>query len=230
MMSIIRLNSINKYYVKGSEYRVHALKDVSIDIAEGEMLAVTGVSGSGKSTLLNILGCIDTFDSGIYMLDGTDVSKCSDRRLAEIRNKHIGFILQKYGLIYGKTVYDNIALPLLLSKNALRSENIENRIDSLLDMLGISDKKHNLAEALSGGQQQRVAIGRAMANHPKILIADEPTGSLDRSTSDEIMNIFTALNKSENMTLIVSTHDPYIYERFPRVIVLEDGKIIKNSV
>ena len=224
-MSLIELNNINKTYTKGIENKVHALKDFSLDIKSGEMVAIVGVSGSGKSTLLNVLGCIDSFDSGTYHFDGIDVNSLSDRKLSDLRNKDIGFILQNFGLIYGKTAFENIALPMIISRDNYSSEQIAIQVKSAMEKVGITEKSKNLVEKLSGGQQQRVAICRAIINKPKLLLADEPTGALDRTTSAEVINIFKELNEKEKMTLVVSTHDPFVYNQFERVIVLEDGKI-----
>ncbi len=224
-MSLIELNNINKTYTKGIENKVHALKDFLLDIKSGEMVAIVGVSGSGKSTLLNVLGCIDSFDSGTYHFDGTDVNSLSDRKLSDLRNKDIGFVLQNFGLIYGKTAFENIALPMIISRDNYSSEQIAIQVKSAMEKVGITEKSKNLVEKLSGGQQQRVAICRAIINKPKLLLADEPTGALDRTTSAEVINIFKELNEKEKMTLVVSTHDPFVYNQFERVIVLEDGKI-----
>lgn len=223
-MSLIELTNINKIYKKGNENKVHALKDVTLQIEKGELVGLVGVSGSGKSTLLHILGCLDKFDSGEYYFNGDDVKKYSDKKLAKVRNEEIGFVLQSFGLILGNTVYNNIALPQLLSSKTKVKE-IEPRIDLILKNLGIFDKKNNLVESLSGGQQQRVAIARAMINKPQLILADEPTGSLDRSTSKDMMDILHSLNKEEGVTIIIATHDPFIYEQCQRIIRIDDGRI-----
>ncbi len=221
---MIELVNINKVYRKGNKNDVHALKDVSLKIEEGELVALVGVSGSGKSTLLHILGCLDDFDSGEYCFKGRNITRLGAKQIARIRNEEIGFVLQSFGLILGNTVYNNIALPLLLSNKTKISE-IEPIIDEILKKLGIYDKKRNLVESLSGGQQQRVAIARAIINNPLLILADEPTGHLDRSTSKDMMDIFHELNKNEGATILISTHDPFIYEQCHRIIRIDDGKI-----
>lgn len=223
-MRLIELKNINKIYKKGNENKVHALKDVSIRIESGELIGLVGVSGSGKSTLLHILGCLDNFDSGEYLFNGNDVKKYHEKRLAILRNKEIGFVLQSFGLIRGKTAFNNIALPLLLS-NDTKSNEIDSNVNMVLEQLGISDKKNSLIEALSGGQQQRVAIGRAIINKPRLILADEPTGALDRTTSKDMMDLLTGINKEKGTTVIIATHDPFIYEQCQRIIRIEDGEI-----
>ena len=168
------------------------------------------------------------FTPSLFAQTNKDVDAKSAAKVSQymqLINSVFGFVLQNFGLIYGKTASENIALPLILSKQNFPSSEIDEKVKNAMEKVGIADKSKNLAEKLSGGQQQRVAICRAIINNPKLLLADEPTGALDRATSSEVMEIFKELNKEENMTLIVSTHDPYVYNQFDRVIVLEDGKI-----
>ena len=224
-MSFILLENINKIYKRGNDTEVHALKETSLRIESGELIGLVGVSGSGKSTLLHILGCIEKFDSGRYYFDGIDVSKLNDIQKAVLRNKEVGFVLQSFGLIRGNTVFNNIALPLLLSNNTKPSE-IDTSVIEMLEKLGIIDKKNSLVESLSGGQQQRVAIGRAIINNPRLILADEPTGALDRSTSKDMIDLLIEINEENGATIIIATHDPFVYEQCHRIIRIEDGRIL----
>ncbi|MBR4079537.1 MAG: ABC transporter ATP-binding protein, partial [Christensenellaceae bacterium] len=176
---MIQLKNIEKKYNENSPGEVHALRGISLDIHQGEMIAIMGPSGSGKSTLLNIIGCMDNVSKGEYFLEGEDISKVSSNRLAEIRNSKIGFVFQNYGLIPDRTVSENILIPLLFSKEPLRKS--KKRIASALEELNISNLADRPASQLSGGQAQRVAIARALVNDPEIILADEPTGALDSS-------------------------------------------------
>ena len=221
---MIRLNHIEKFYNKGGENEVHALKDVTLSIAKGEMIALMGISGSGKSTLLHILGLMNGYDGGEYLLDGQDVSTLSAKKLAMLRNKTVGFVMQSFGLIVHQTAYQNIALPLLLN-NDVKVSDIRPRVMALLDEMGIRDKAEVTIDQLSGGQQQRVAIARAMANEPKLLIADEPTGALDSKTTKEVLDIFERLNKEKSIPVILATHDPKVAEVCSRTITVSDGMI-----
>lgn len=222
-MSIIKLNSIHKYYNKGKDSEVHALKNVSLEIEQGEMVALMGVSGSGKSTLLHILSFMDSFDSGEFFFEEENVEKKSNQ-LAERRNKDIGFVMQNYGLILHQTVLENVSLPLLLN-NDIRFKSIKEKALGILKELGIEEKSNVSVDMLSGGQQQRVAIARAIANDPKVLIADEPTGALDTKTANEVMDIFKKLNEEKNMTVIIATHDKRVADACGRIITVQDGEV-----
>jgi putative ABC transport system ATP-binding protein len=208
------------------ETRVHALRGVTLDVAAGEFVAVMGASGSGKSTLMNIIGCLDRPSSGHYVLQGTDVSQLDKRSLAGIRNQKIGFVFQNYNLIARTTALENVALPTLYTK--MKREEGMNRAAEALALVGLADRKGHYPSQMSGGQQQRVAIARALVNRPSILLADEPTGSLDSATSIEIMEVLQTLNDSGLMIVMV-THEPDIADFAKRVIVFRDGQIQKDE-
>ena len=222
-MSLIKINELEKFYNKGKESEVYALRKISFEVNDGEMIALMGVSGSGKSTLLNILGFMDRFDSGEYLFDGNDVSLLNERALAEYRNTSVGFVMQNYGLILTQTAFENISLPMLFN-DKIRHKEIKERCMELLKSVGLSQKANTPVEQLSGGQQQRVAIARAMANNPRLLIADEPTGTLDTQTSNEIMTIFKELNHNNGTTVILATHDEHVAALCGRVLRIEDGQ------
>ncbi len=218
-MSII-LNEICKKYNLNTNRENSVLKNISMQINDGELIAVKGRSGAGKSTLLHIIGCLDTATSGEYYLDGKDISKCTDRDIANIRNEMFGFVMQDFGLINDDTVSFNVGLPLLLGNKA--SENIEKTVDEKLKIMGIFKLKNRLAENLSGGEKQRVAIARALVNDPKYILADEPTGALDSANSKIIMNILKDLNK-QGKTVIIITHDADIASECGKIVTIEDG-------
>lgn len=223
---IIRIQNLVKHYKVGTEV-VRALRSVSLSIKKNEYVALMGPSGSGKSTLMNILGCLDTPTSGNYFLNGKDVSKMSDNELAEIRNVEIGFVFQTFNLLPRYTALDNVALPLIYA-----GQNKTTRIARALEIMeqvGLSDRSHHRPNELSGGQKQRVAVGRAMANKPSIILADEPTGNLDSKTSVEIMALFEQIHKAGN-TIIVVTHEENIAMRAHRVIRLLDGEISSDVI
>ena len=221
---IIEMRDINKYYQMGAE-SLHALNDVSLTVNRGDFLAILGPSGSGKSTLMNIIGCMDLPDSGEYLLDGVNIGGCSDNALTQIRNEKIGFIFQKYQLIPKYSVLENIALPLLVrgksrkEADALCMEQIR--------LLGLEERLKHKPSELSGGQQQRVAIARALVGRPSILLADEPTGALDRATGREVLDIFVELNAMGN-TIIMITHDEKVAAYARRVVHIVDGKIAET--
>ena len=220
-MELIKLKNISKTYGQ-NDAKVEALKNINLSIEKGEMVAIMGTSGSGKSTLLNIIGLLDKPTEGCYTLEGKNVDKLKDKELAKNRNKFIGFVVQNFALIDDYTIYQNIKVPLDYAKVS-KSEK-KNRINTLLQKMKISDKKDKYPKELSGGQNQRVAIARALVNNPEIILADEPTGALDKNTGLEVMNIFKELN-NEGKTVIIITHDEKIASMCKKIIRIEDGKI-----
>lgn len=221
MKSVIHLNNIVKHYKIGTII-VEALRSISIDIKENEYVAIMGPSGSGKSTLMNLIGCLDTPTSGTYVLNGIDVSKMSDDRLAEIRNKEIGFVFQTFNLLPRYTAVENIMLPLIYA-GIPKIERLEKALKVIEDV-GLSDRMEHKPNELSGGQRQRVAIARAMVNNPSIILADEPTGNLDSKTSEDIMALFAEIHRKGN-TMILVTHEPDIAMHAHRIIRLRDGLV-----
>jgi putative ABC transport system ATP-binding protein len=222
---VISVRDAHKYYELG-ETRVHALRGVSIEVAQGGFVAIMGASGSGKSTFMNILGCLDKPTSGSYHLDGTDVASLDKRQLAAIRNQKLGFVFQGFNLIARTTALENTALPTLYSP--IPKEEAVRRSAGALELVGLSDRSGHFPSQLSGGQQQRVAIARALVNQPSILFADEPTGNLDSRTSVEIMEIFQRLNDG-GLTIVMVTHEHDIAQFAKRVIVFRDGKVRKDD-
>ena len=221
---MIRLNQLNKSYVMGDR-TLHVLKDLNLVIDEGEFVAIMGSSGSGKSTLLNILGILDTYDSGHYELGGTSLINLSEQQAAAYRNQFIGFVFQSFHLLAHKTAEENVALPLLYS-GVPRHER-RKRARKLLDEMGLLDWAGHFPSQLSGGQQQRVAIARALVTRPAVVLADEPTGALDSATSLLIMKTLEAIH-AQGMTLIVVTHEKDIAARAQRIIQLHDGQIVSK--
>jgi len=221
---IISLHDVNKTYP--GVVPLHVLKDINLEIERGELVSVMGASGSGKSTLLNILGILDSYDSGDYVLDGLEIKNLSENRAAEIRNRKIGFVFQSFNLINYKNALENVALPLFYQgisrrkRNALAMEQLER--------MGLTDRAHHLPGELSGGQKQRVAIARALVTKPAIILADEPTGALDSRTSKEVMEVFRQLN-AEGMTVIIVTHDPSVGAATNRIIRIVDGEIVNRN-
>ena len=219
---MIELNRLNKYYKVGKQ-KFHALKDIDLTVGDGEMVAVIGKSGAGKTTLLNILGLVDTWDSGSYTLDGTDVKSLSDRRLAKMRNEKIGFVLQDFALIEDQTVLFNVSLPLLLG-NKVRFVDVKPKAISALEKVGLLDQRNKKVGQLSGGQKQRVAIARAMINEPSLIHADVTTGALDTGTGLEIMELLRQRNES-GTTVIIITHDEAISKSCGRIVRIGDGML-----
>ena len=209
------------------EVEVRALRGVSFDIETGGLLAVMGPSGSGKSTLMNLLGCLDTLDSGKYLLEGEEVGQLSDDQLARIRSRRIGFVFQTFNLLARTTALANCELPMLYGgiPNGERRE----RAEHALDIVGLADRMDHHPNELSGGQQQRVAIARALVNDPAIIFADEPTGNLDSKSGIEVMEILQGLNREEGITVMLVTHDPFIARHTNRVIRLQDGHIVTDE-
>jgi putative ABC transport system ATP-binding protein len=221
METVISLDKIVKNYYIGS-ITVEALRSVDIEIQKNEFVAIMGPSGSGKSTLMNLIGALDTPTSGSYILNGTDVSKMDDNRLAEIRNKEIGFIFQTFNLLPRYTALENVTLPLIYA-GVGKTERVE-RAKRTLDDVGLGDRMDHRPNELSGGQRQRVAVARALVNDPSIILADEPTGNLDSKTSVDIMNLFSEIHDRGN-TIILVTHEESIAHYAHRIIHLLDGKV-----
>ncbi len=223
---IIELKDIVKIYRVG-ETEVPALRGISYTIEKGDFLAIMGASGSGKSTLMNILGCLDRPTSGTYVLDGLDVSKLDKDRLAEIRNRKIGFVFQSYNLLKRTTALENTELPLLYSN--IGAKEMTRRALDALAVVGLRDRANHKTNQLSGGEQQRVAIARALLNNPTLILADEPTGNLDSKTSCEIMDVFSRLNREKNITMVMVTHENDIAAYAGRRIHLRDGLIVHEG-
>jgi putative ABC transport system ATP-binding protein len=224
---VITIRNLVKTYVVG-EVEVRALRGISLDIAHGEFVAVTGPSGSGKSTLMHILGCLDRPTAGDYLLDGQQVSQMTRDQLAEVRNQKIGFVFQGFNLLSRTTALDNVELPLLYGAGKLKAAERRKRAMEALDAVGLGDRAHHHPNQLSGGQQQRVAIARALITRPSILLADEPTGNLDTRTSIEVMGLFQRLNIERRITVLLITHEPDIAEYGTRIVACRDGQIVAD--
>lgn len=220
---LIRAEQINKTYY-GAGLPIQALRDVSLTIAVGEMVAIMGSSGSGKSTLMNVLGCLDVPDSGSYTLAGEDVMEMSKDELAHLRNKQIGFVFQHFNLLGRASALDNVVLPLIYAGVSARER--ERRGLEMLKLVGLEGREHHLPKQLSGGQQQRVAIARSLINEPGLLLADEPTGALDTKTSAEIMSLLQRINQEHSLSVVIVTHEPDIARYCERIIRLSDGQIV----
>jgi putative ABC transport system ATP-binding protein len=223
-MKILEIKNLCKEYGKG-EIKVDALKNVSFDVEQGEFVAIVGPSGSGKSTLLHILGGVDTPTSGEVIISGTDIGKLNENNLAIFRRRQIGLIYQFYNLIPILNVEENMTLPILLDGKKPDKKLLKD----LVEKLGLKDRLKHLPNQLSGGQQQRVSIGRALINHPALLLADEPTGNLDSKNSKEIISLLRKFNRENNQTVIIITHDERIALSADRVITIEDGQITKDE-
>jgi putative ABC transport system ATP-binding protein len=227
-MSLISLRNVTKTYHVG-EVAVPALRGISVDVAAGDFVTVSGPSGSGKSTCMHILGCLDRPTAGEYMLDGRDVSRLSADELAAVRNRKIGFVFQGFNLLARTSALENVELPLLYDGHKLGAAARRRKACEALSIVGLADRAEHHPNQLSGGQQQRVAIARALINGPSILLADEPTGNLDSRTSIEIMGLFQRLNTEQGITVVLITHEPTIAEYGSRVIAFRDGLIVRDE-
>jgi putative ABC transport system ATP-binding protein len=217
---MINMQNVTKTYKLG-DVEVNALRGISFDVNQGEMVAIMGPSGSGKSTLMNIIGCLDQQSSGTYELDDVNVGYLSDNQLADIRNKKIGFVFQTYNLLARTSALANVELPLIYSgANNRRARALE-----ALDRVGLGDRMNHKPNELSGGEQQRVSIARALINNPSIILADEPTGNLDIRTGEEIMDLFSEFNKKEGITIVMVTHEREIGKYAQRIINIRDGVV-----
>jgi len=224
--SVIRLDKVSKIYDMG-EIQVAALRDVSLNIDEGEFVAITGQSGSGKSTMMNLVGCLDLPSTGIIYLDNKDISKMGESELAVARGNKIGFIFQQFNLIPNLSALENVMLPLEFQN--LSTSDAKKRAVELLSIVGLGDRLGHRPNQLSGGQQQRVAIARALSNDPEVILADEPTGNLDSNSGTEVIKLLESLWKDKGKTIIMVTHDLKIAGHARRIVQLQDGKIIRGE-
>lgn len=224
-MAIVDVQGVSKDYHLGKTV-IHALRDVTLVVEEGEFLAIMGPSGCGKSTLLNIIGCIDTPTTGLVFLDGENTATLNDNQEADRRLHSIGFIFQSFNLIPVLTVAENIEFPLLLTRTPRRER--EEKVRTLMDMVGLTSHARHRPEELSGGQRQRVAIARALVNDPRLVIADEPTANLDSETGAEIVEAMARLNREQRVSFLFSTHNPEVTRHARRILELRDGRIVSE--
>lgn len=228
-MSLITLTDICKTYYMG-DMDLPVLKNISLNVDRGEMVALTGTSGSGKSTLMNILGCLDRPTSGSYKLAGIEIANLSNDGRADIRNQKIGFVFQSFNLLPRTSALENVIMPLGYTAAHLSEKEMLDRGKKMLELVGLADRMDHEPSQLSGGQQQRVAIARALVNNPEILFADEPTGNLDSKMSEEILRIFNEINDRDGVTIVLVTHELDIAERAKRVIRLHDGRVFDDRL
>jgi putative ABC transport system ATP-binding protein len=224
--ALLAANGLVKEYKLGG-MTVRAVNNVTVDIRSGEFVAIMGASGSGKSTFMNMLGALDTPTSGTVLIDGHDIGSMSADELAQLRNETIGFVFQQFNLLPRTSALDNVRMPLLYARNRMKNDEADTRCRECLDMVGLSDRMGNHPSQLSGGQQQRVAIARALVNHPKLILADEPTGALDSKTSEDVMGLFTELN-GMGITVVLVTHEHDVAAYARRQIMFKDGIILED--
>jgi len=223
---VLDLDHVVKDYV-GDAGTFRALHGVTMRVADGELMAIMGPSGSGKSTLMNIIGCLDSATTGTYRFEGQDTATLGERALAKLRNSGIGFVFQSFNLLPRLSALGNVALPLVYS--GLGRSDREAKAQTLLAQVGLADKPRSRPSQLSGGQQQRVAVARALANDPKLLLADEPTGALDTKTGAEVLGLFKALNRERGVTVVIVTHDPEVARATDRVVRIQDGRVFYDG-
>jgi ABC-type lipoprotein export system ATPase subunit len=228
-MNLIELQDIRKTFYLG-EVVLPVLKGITLNIAKGEMVALTGVSGSGKSTLMNTLGCLDRPTSGDYTLDGQEVSRLSNDQRALMRNQKLGFVFQNFNLLARANALAQVMMPLLYGKKYIAQKEAKQRAEAMLARVGLADRMDHQPSQLSGGQQQRVALARALINHPPFLLADEPTGNLDSHTAREVLSLFNQLNEQDGITILIVTHDPKVAASCKRVIRMADGLIEADEI
>ena len=224
---IVSIKDVCKNYQMG-EIEVNALKGINLDIKEGDFISIAGPSGSGKTTLLNIIGLIDDFSSGSMTIGGLEIIKQNRRELARIRRDMLGYVFQSFNLLPVLNVYENIELPLIISKKGGSKSERKEKVDHLLEKVGLIDRRNHIPSELSGGEQQRVAIARALVTNPKIVLADEPTANLDSNTGEVVLKLMKDINHNEKTTFIFSTHDPGIWDMADHVFFLQDG-VVKSE-
>lgn len=225
MTPLISLSNVTKQYKLGDEVEVNALKGINLEVYPGEFVAIIGHSGSGKSTLMHIIGILDKPTSGTVILEGHNVAKLSEEKLAEVRNKHIGFVFQAFNLLPKTSAIENVELPLIYS--SVSDKTRKEKSVKALETVGLGERMYHTPNQLSGGQQQRVAIARALVTNPSIILADEPTGNLDSKSSDEIIDLLKDLNKKGN-TIVLVTHEMEIAKIAKRIVEIKDGQIISD--
>jgi putative ABC transport system ATP-binding protein len=223
---VVRLENLRKTYTMGDQ-EVVALNGVDLTLEHGEFVAVMGASGSGKSTLLHLIGLLDRPTSGLYLLEGQDVSQLDGDSLADLRSRRLGFVFQSYNLLARTTSVENVELPMIYA--GVPDAERRRRALAALDTVGIADMAYHVSNQMSGGQQQRVAIARALVNDPGLILADEPTGALDTKSSQEIMDLFTRLNRERGITVLLVTHEPNVGRRAKRIVTFRDGRIVSDT-
>lgn len=223
---MIQMTGVDKNYFVGTPNELHILKKISLTIQEGEFVSIVGVSGSGKSTLMNLIGVLDRPSAGTYLLDGMPVNRMTDNQMSDIRCEKIGFVFQTFNLIPRNDALKNVELPMLYA--GIDAKTRARRSRELLELVGMEERMHHQPNELSGGQKQRVAIARALANDPPILLADEPTGSLDSSTGRMVMDLFHRVHEESHKTVILVTHNPALAEETERIVTIRDGEIVDD--